>query len=92
MMNVSTLSVLVLQILSLRMTKVLMGFNTHVVVTGYKVSYKVVVVVCRGFKTDDDVVVFRRKSRETGIQHLEAITVVRKFERLHEFSAIRRYG
>ena len=52
MMNVSTLSVLVLRMLSLRMSEVLMGFNTHVVVTGNKVSYKVVAVVCRRFKTN----------------------------------------
>ena len=70
----------------------LMGFNTHVVITGNKVSYKVVAVVCRRFKTDDDAVVFKRKIGETGNQHLEAITVICEFERLHEFSAIRRYG
>ena len=69
-----------------------MGFNTHVVITGKKVSDKVVAVVCRRFKTDDDAVVLVRKFDETGIQQLEAITVICKFERLHEFSAIRRYG
>lgn len=57
-----------------------------------KVSHKVVAVVCRGFKTDDDAVVQIRKFRETRIQHLEAIAVICEFERLHEFSAIRRYG
>lgn len=92
MRNVSTLSVLVLRMLSLRMTEVFMGLNTHVVVTGNKVSDKVVAVVCRGFKTDDDAVARAGKLPEAGLQHLEAITVIREFERLHEFYAIRRYG
>ncbi len=47
MMYVSTLSVLVLRKLSFRMIEVLMGFNTHVEVTGNKVSDEVVAVVCR---------------------------------------------
>lgn len=92
MMNVSTLSVLVLRMLSLRMTEVLMWFNKHVVIAGNKVSYKVVAVVCRWFKTDDDAVVGVRKFNKTRLQQLEAITVIREFKRLHEFCAIRRYG
>lgn len=93
MRNVLTLSVWVLWMLSLRMAEVLMGFNTHVVVTANKVSDKVVAVVCRGFKADDDAVTGTGtgKHLKAGMQHLEAITVIREFERLHEFLSTRRY-
>lgn len=47
MMNVSALPVLVMRVLSLRMTEVLMVINTHAVITGNKVFYNVVAVVCR---------------------------------------------
>ncbi len=66
--------------------------HTHAIVTGDKVSDKVVAVVCRGFKTDDDAVAGAGKLLKAGLQHLEAITVIREFERLHEFLSIRRYG
>lgn len=35
----------------------LIGLNTYIVVTGNKVSDKVTVVMCRGFKMHDDAVV-----------------------------------
>lgn len=92
MVCVSALCVLVLRMLSLRMTDVLMGFNTHVVITGNKVSFKVVAVMRRRFKTDDNAVILVRKFDETEIQQLESTTGIFKFKRLHEFSAIRRYG
>lgn len=64
---------------------------THIVMAGNKVSDKVVAIVCRRFKTDDDAV-RAGKLKEMRLQQLEAITVICKFERLHEFFAIRRYG
>ena len=66
--------------------------TVRILVTGNKVSDKVAAIVCRRFRTDDDTVVIIRKFNKTRLQQLEAITVIRKFERLHEFFAIRRYG
>lgn len=68
-----------------------MGFNTHVVVTGNKVSDKVVAVVRRRFKTDDDDVAVAGKLNKAGLQHLETITVICEFERFHELYANRKY-
>ena len=63
---------------------------THFKGTGNKVSYKVVAIVCRRFKTDDDVV--RIEGIESGDQHMEAISVIRELKRFHEYFAIRRNG
>lgn len=47
-----------------------MGFNTHLVKFSDKVSNKIITVVCRRLKTDDDVVLLERfKYRD---QQLEA--------------------
>ena len=46
----------------------------------------VIVGMTESFKTDDDAVLFERF--ELGDQQLEAITVIRKFERLNEYFAI----
>lgn len=58
--------------------------------TGNKVSYKVVAIVCRRFKADDDVV--RVEGIESGYQHMEAISVVRELKRFEEYFVIRRNG
>ena len=58
---------------------------THMKGTGNKVSYKVVAIVCRRFKTDDDVVRF--EGIESGNQHMEAISVIRELKRFHEYFA-----
>lgn len=50
--------------------------HTRAVVTGNKVPDKVVAVVCRRFKTDDDAVAGAGKLFKAGLQHLEAITVI----------------
>lgn len=59
-MYVLTLSVLVLRMLFLRIEDVLMGFNTHLEMAGNKVLNKVVAIVCRRLKSNDDVVGFGR--------------------------------
>ena len=40
----------------------------------------------------NDAVAGAGKLDKAGLQHKEAITVIREFERLHEFYVIRRYG
>ena len=55
MINVPTLSVFVLQMFFC-IVEVLMGFNTHFVILSNKISNKVVAVVCRRFKTNDEAV------------------------------------
>lgn len=61
---------------------------THLKGTGNKVSNKVVAIVCRRFRTDDDVVRF--DGIESGNQHMEAISVIGELKRFHEYFAIRR--
>jgi hypothetical protein len=51
-----------------------------------KVTDKVVTVVCRRFKTDDEAVI--RKGIQMRGQLLEAISVVCEFERLEKYFAI----
>lgn len=63
---------------------------TYVNGTGNKISYKVVAIVCRRFKTNDVVVRFERI--ESGYQHMETISVIRELKRFHEYLAIRRNG
>lgn len=69
----------------------LAGVQHTVVITDNKVSYKVIVEVCRRFKIEDDIVVSIRKFGKTRVQHMELSTVIRKFERLYKFLVIRRY-
>ena len=77
----STLSVFVLRMLFLRIVEVLMGVqHTHFVILSNKISNKVVAVVCRRFKTNDEAVLL--KGTEFGKQQMEAIIVICKFERL----------
>ena len=64
-----------------------MGFNTHLVKLRNKVSNKVVTVVCRRLKTDDDAVFIERI--ELKDQRLEAISVICEFERLNEYFTVR---
>lgn len=64
------------------------GLSTHIKGTGNKISYKVVAIVCRRFKTDDDVVRFA--GIESGYQHIEAISVIRELKWLREYFAIRK--
>ena len=90
MMYVSTLSVFVLRMLFFRIVEVLMGFNTHLEIFSDKVLNKVVAIVCRWFKTDDDAVGLCVKRNELRDQHLEAISVICKFKRLNEYFTIRR--
>lgn len=86
-MYVSFFSVLVLRMLCLHMTDLLMEFNTHIVITGNKV----VSVVCRRFKNNDDIVAPVKQINETRLQQLEAITDIFEFKWLHESSVIGRY-
>ena len=88
-MKVSTLSVLRFANVVFTHNRSLDGIkNTHFVILGNKVSNKVVTVVCRRFKTNDDVALL--KGTEFGKQQMEAIIVICKFERLDEYFTVRR--
>lgn len=52
---------------------------------GNRVSYKVIALVCRRFKIDDDVVVFVRKFDKTEIQHFDVNAVISRLMQLYEF-------
>ena len=65
-----------------------MGFNTHLVKLSNKVSNKVVTVVCRRLKTDDDAVLV--EEIELIDKQLEAISVVSEFERLKNYFTVGR--
>ena len=78
MMNVSTLSALVLRTLSLHMVEVLIWVPMHIRCNYRQQGIGYVAEVGEHVKAE--------------LQHLEAITVVCEFERIHSFSDIRRYG
>lgn len=62
--------------------------HTHFVIRSDKIPCKVVAIVCRRFKTNDEAVLL--EGIEIGNQQLEAITVVRELKRLDEYFAFIR--
>lgn len=64
--------------------------DTDLAAMRHKESNKVVAVMSRGFKTNDEAVLL--KGIESGDQLKEAIIVIRKFERLEDYFTVREYG
>ena len=62
--------------------------HTHFVIRSDKIPCKVIAIVCRRFKTNDEAVLL--EGIEDGDQQLEAITVVRELKRLDEYFAFIR--